>query len=108
MMRAAQIMTRPVITIGPETTIVEAARSMLQHHISALPVVDTEGRLIGIISEGDFIRRAEIGTQRTPNRWLRYLIGPGKSASDFVHEHGRSVGAVMTPNPRVISEQTSL
>ena len=107
-MRAAQIMTRPVITVGPDTSIVEAARTMLQHHISALPVINAEGNLIGIISEGDFMRRAEIGTQRKPGRWLKCLVGPGKSASDFVHEHGRKVWEVMTPNPLVISEQASL
>ena len=63
-MRAHQIMTRPVITVSPETTIVEAANTMLQRHVSGLPVVDAAGKLVGIISEGDFIRRSEIGTQR--------------------------------------------
>jgi CBS domain-containing protein len=63
-MRAHQIMTRPVITVAPETPIVEAATIMLQRHISGLPVVNTAGQLVGIISEGDFIRRSEIGTQR--------------------------------------------
>jgi CBS domain-containing protein len=61
-MRAHQIMTRQVTTVSPDTTIVEAAGTMLQNHISGLPVVDTDGRLVGIVSEGDFIRRAEIGT----------------------------------------------
>src|SRR4051794_12225885 len=107
-MRAAQIMTQPVITVGPDTSIVEAARTMLQHHISALPVTDAESSLIGIISEGDFIRRAEIGTQRKRSRWLKCLVGSGKSASDFVHEHGRKAWEVMTPNPVGISEHTSL
>jgi CBS domain-containing protein len=63
-MRAHQIMTRQVTTVSPDTTIVEAARTMLQNHISGLPVVDANGKLVGIVSEGDFIRRAEIGTQR--------------------------------------------
>jgi CBS domain-containing protein len=107
-MRADQIMTRRVITVGPETSVVEAARTMLRHHISALPVVNTEGELIGIISEGDFIRRAELGTQRKPGRWLKVLFGRGKSAADFVLEHGRKVGEIMSPDPLVISEQTPL
>ena len=62
-MRAHQIMTRKVITVKAETPILEAANLMLQHHISGLPVVDNTGRLIGIVSEGDFMRRSEIGTQ---------------------------------------------
>jgi len=107
-MRAHQIMTRPVITITPETTIVEAANIMLQKHVSGLPVVDATGKLVGIVSEGDFIRRSEIGTQRKRGRWLRFILGPGKSASDFVHEHGRKISEVMTRSPLTISEDTAL
>jgi CBS domain-containing protein len=107
-MRADQIMTPRVITVGPDASIFEAATTMLTHHISGLPVVDAAGHLIGIISEGDFIRRAEIGTQRKPGRWLKLLVGSDKSAADFVHEHGRKVGELMTPDPHTISEQTPL
>ena len=73
-MRAHQIMTRPVITVTPDATILEAANTMLQHHVSGLPVVDAAGKLVGIVSEGDFIRRSEIGTQRKRSRWLRFLL----------------------------------
>ncbi len=107
-MRADQIMTRQVVTVGPETSIVEAANTMLRQHISGLPVVDADGNLVGIISEGDFIRRAEIGTQRNRGRWLRLLVGPGRIASDFVHEQGRRVKEIMTPDPVTITEDTSL
>ena len=107
-MRAHQIMTQQVITVGADTTIVEAVDTMLRHHISGLPVVDAAGKLIGIISEGDFIRRAEIGTQRKRGRWLTYLIGTGRIAADFVHAHGRKVGEIMTPDPLTITEDTPL
>ncbi|WP_420133421.1 CBS domain-containing protein [Rhodopseudomonas sp.] len=107
-MRADQIMTSQVVTIGPEASIVDAANAMLQHHVSGLPVVDPDGRLIGIISEGDFIRRAELGTQRKRSRWLRLLLGPSSCADDFVHEHGRKVGEVMTHHPHTITEDTSV
>lgn len=107
-MRAHHIMTRQVITVGPETSVVEAAETMLRHQISGLPVVDTAGKLIGIISEGDFIRRAEIGTQRTHRRWLRLLVGPCRSASDLLHEQGHKVREVMTPDPVTITEDTSV
>jgi CBS domain-containing protein len=95
-MRAHQIMTRKLITVKADTPILEAAKLMLQRHISGLPVVDDTGRLIGIVSEGDFMRRSEIGTQGPRIRWLDFLMGAGKSALDFVREHGRKVGEIMT------------
>src|SRR6202140_1387272 len=107
-MRAHQIMTPPVITVTPETTIVEAATTMLRRHLSGLPVVDASGKLVGIISEGDFIRRSEIGTQRKRGQFLKFILGPGKAASDFVHEHGRKVSEIMTPEPLTITEDTAL
>src|SRR5215813_8691629 len=107
-MRAHQIMTRSVITVPPETSIVDAANLMLQRHVSGLPVVDAKGDLVGIVSEGDFIRRSEIGTQRRRGRWLNFILGPGAAASDFVQEHGRRVEEVMTKNPFTITEDTAL
>ena len=107
-MRAHQIMTRPVITVTPETTIVEAANIMLQRHVSGLPVTDAAGKLVGIVSEGDFIRRSEIGTQRKRGRWLKFILGPGQAATDFVHEHGCKVAEVMTKEPLTITEDTTL
>jgi CBS domain-containing protein len=107
-MRAHQIMTRSVVTVVPDTSIVDAANLMLQRHVSGLPVVDATGRLVGIVSEGDFIRRSEIGTQRKRGRWLKFILGPGKAASDFVHEHGRRVAEVMTKDPLTITEDTAL
>ena len=107
-MRAHQIMTRPVITVTPETTVVEAANTMLQRHVSGLPVIDPDGKLVGIISEGDFIRRSEIGTQRKRGRFLRFILGPGQAATDFVQEHGRKVAEIMTTTPLTITEDTEL
>ena len=107
-MRAHQIMTRPVITVTPDTPIAEAANTMLQKHVSGLPVVDASGKLVGIISEGDFIRRSEIGTQRKRGRFLKFILGPGKAAADFVHEHGSRVAEIMTPEPLTITEDARL
>jgi CBS domain-containing protein len=101
-------MTRQVLTVGTDTPISEAAATMLKHHVSGLPVVDAAGKLVGIVSEGDFIRRAEIGTQRTRSRWLQLLVGPGKVATEFVHQQGRKVGEVMTRDPQTVSESTPL
>lgn len=107
-MHAHQIMTKDVITVGPHTSIVEAARLMLEHHISGLPVLDKDGKLVGIVSEGDFLRRSEIGTQRRRPRWLRLIIGPGREASEFVRQSGRKVGEIMTRDPVTVSEDTPL
>ena len=101
-------MTKPVVTVNPDATILEAANIMLERHISGLPVVNTTGELVGIVSEGDFMRRSEIGTGRKRSRWLKFVLGPGKSASDFVHEHGRKIAEVMTPSPVTVTEDTPL
>ncbi|MCA1453766.1 CBS domain-containing protein [Bradyrhizobium sp. BRP22] len=106
-MRAHQIMTRPVISVTPETTIVDAANLMLQRHISGLPVV-ANGKLVGVISEGDFLRRGEIGTQRKRSRFLKFLLGPGQEATDFVQAQGRRVAEIMTSDPLTITEGTTL
>ena len=107
-MRAHQIMTRNVITVTPDTTIAEAARIMLDNQISGLPVVDGSGKLVGILSDGDFVRRSEIGTQRRRGPWLRFFVGPGKAATEFVRSSGRRVEEVMTPDPITASEDTTL
>jgi CBS domain-containing protein len=107
-MRTHQIMTRKVITVGIAASIVDAANIMLENHISGLPVVDEAGKLVGIVSQGDFIRRAEIGTQRKRGRWLKVLLGPGTVASDFVHERGRKVGDIMTLDPCTVTEDATL
>lgn len=107
-MRAHHIMTRTVIIVTPETTILEAANIMLRRHLSGLPVIDEAGKLVGIVSEGDFLRRSEIGTQRKRSRWLKLILGPGEDAASFVHEHGRKVSEVMTQDPLTITEDTTL
>jgi len=107
-MRAHQIMTRQVITATVDTSIAEAARTLLNHHISGMPVVDAAGKIVGVVSQGDFMRRAEIGTQRRRSRWLKMLLGPGREAADFVHERGRKVGEVMNPSPITVTEDATL
>ena len=107
-MRAHQIMTRSVVTVTPESSILDAANLMLQRHVNGLPVVDAAGKLVGIVSEGDFIRRCEIGTQRKRGRWLRFILGAGEAATDFVREHGRKISEVMTREPLTVTEDTAL
>jgi CBS-domain-containing membrane protein len=107
-MKAKDVMSRNVVTVSPDATILQAARLMLQNHISGLPVADASGQLLGILSEGDFLRRRETGTQRRRSRWLEFLMGPGKIASEYTHSHGMRVSEVMTENVRTVSEDTDI
>ncbi len=107
-MEACQVMTSPTITISPGASVRQAITTMLDHRVSGLPVVDETGRLAGIVSEGDLLRRAEIGTEKHRPKWLEFLLGPGRSATDYVHSHSRRVADVMTNNPVFVDERTSL
>lgn len=107
-MRAHQIMTKYVTTVTPHTSIEDAANIMLRCHVSGVPVVDDDGALVGIVSESDFLRRSEIGTERKRSPLLRFFAGAGKLATEFVHERGRKVEDVMTRDPITVNEQTPL
>ncbi len=107
-MHVADVMTHPVISVTPDTTIAEAARLMLQHRISGLPVVDPKGAVIGMITEGDMLRRAETGTERRRARWLEFLIAPGRLAQDYASANARKVGEVMTPDVATVAPRDPL
>jgi CBS domain-containing protein len=107
-MQVRDVMTRSVISVKANESILEAARLMLQNRISGLPVVDADGALVGVVTEGDFLRRGEIGTTRQRPKWLEFLVGPGRLASEYVHQSGRKVAEVMTPNPVTVGEDDSL
>jgi len=81
---------------------------MLQNRISGLPVVDASGRLVGMVTEGDFLRRGEIGTERQRPKWLEILLGPGRMADEYVRSSGRKIEDVMTSDPVTVSEEDSL
>jgi CBS domain-containing protein len=107
-MKAKDVMTSPVISIEPETPVLQAVRIMLQRRISGLPVIDKDGRLVGMVTEGDFLRRAETGTERRRPRWLEFLVGPGRLADEYTHSHARKVGEIMTTEPLTVTEETPL
>ncbi len=107
-MNASDVMTVRVVTIEPDATVQAAAKLMLERGISALPVVDKFGRLIGIISEGDLIRRAETGTERSSSWWLNVISGSDQLAYDFVKAHGTKVSDVMTREVVVAKPDTPL
>ena len=107
-MKAKDIMTSPVVSAELDATVIQAAQIMLQKWISGLPVVDKDGRLVGIVTEGDFLRRAETGTERRRPRWLEFLIGPGRLADEYTRSHSRKLEDVMTSDPVIVSEDAPL
>ena len=107
-MKVRDIMSTRVISIAPDANVLEAVRLMLQNHISGLPVIDTSGMLVGVVTEGDFLRRAETGTEHKRPRWLEFLMGPRRLADEYVHTHARKVEDVMTREPITITEDAAL
>jgi CBS domain-containing protein len=107
-MKVRDVMTSPVLSVEPDTPILQAVQIMLQRHISGLPVIDKDGRLAGVVTEGDFLRRTETGTQRRRPRWLEFLVGPGRLADEYARSHGRKVGEIMTTDPTTITEDAPL
>jgi CBS-domain-containing membrane protein len=107
-MKVKDVMTRDVVSIAPDASVLEAVRMMLQHKISGLPVVDAAGNLQGVVTEGDFLRRVETGTERKRSRWVEFLLGPGRLATDYVQTSGRKVHEVMTPDVHTVTEDDPL
>jgi CBS domain-containing protein len=107
-MIVADVMTRNCITIAPESTVEEAVNLMLSRGISGLCVVNKEGELAGMITEGDLLRRDEIGTQRHRPWWLRLLASPARQAADFTRANGRHVRDVMTEDVISIGQDAQL
>jgi len=106
--KAADIMVRDVITIGPDESVTHAARLMSRNDISALPVVDGEGGLVGIISEADLLRREEIDTADQRPWWLESVTPAATLASEFVKAHGKRVADLMSENVVSVGEDASL
>lgn len=107
-MHAADIMTRTVITATPKTEVREIVDLMMQNRISAVPVVDDAGRVIGMVSEGDLMRRVENDTDRRDSWWLSALFSARNDVDAYVKSRGRRAEDIMTRNPITISEDTPL
>lgn len=107
-MLVRDIMTRDVVTVRSSTSISEIAHILLERKISAVPVVDVGGRIIGVVSEGDLLRRVEVGTEPHA-RWWDYLVGGAdRLASDYIKSHGRRAADVMTREVYTIVEDAPL
>ena len=111
-MRAMDVMTTNVITVVPDTSVQALATLLSERGISGVPVVDKDGRVVGIVSEGDLLHRAETGTerrtQRRRSRWLDTFAADQEAARDYVKAHGRSVQEIMTREVISVSDTTEL
>jgi CBS domain-containing protein len=105
-MLAKDAMTSDVVTARPDTTVTELARRLLNRRISALPVTDTEGCIVGIVSEGDLLRRRELGTEQRHSWWLEVFGDPDALARDYAKAHGLTAADIMT-NPVMCVEETA-
>jgi CBS domain-containing protein len=105
-MLAKDVMTKQVVTVPPDASVPEIARLLLDRHISAVPVVDADDRVLGIVSEGDLIRRPEVAGPRRRSWWLALLSGGGGDAAEYVKTHGGQASDVMTRPAVTVTEDT--
>jgi CBS domain-containing protein len=107
-MRAGDIMVSPVVTLYPSLSVRNAAKTFLERHISGAPVVDDDGTMVGIVSEGDLLHRVETDTERNRSSWLRLLTADEALAAEYVKARARTVADVMTRNVISVTTDTPL
>lgn len=105
---AGELMTREVVTVSPDSSLVEAVQLMARHRISGLPVVDATGTIVGMLTEGDLLRWRE-GQSEKQARWLEMLAEGAHLAPDFlegIQSQQLKVQAAMSPGVTTLSEDT--
>src|SRR6516162_9847074 len=107
-MRARDVMYRAVVTTTPETTVEEFARLMINLRISGVPVMDRGGLLVGIVTEGDLLRRVEIGTERRRPRWSEPFSSNSRLAAEYIKSHAKRVADIMTREVFSVEELATL
>ena len=107
-MKTFEIMVAKVVMIDPNASVRDVANFLLNNHISAFPVVSEDGNLLRIVSEGDLMRRVEIGTERHRSWWLEMLSSDEARAAEFVKANARKVGDVMTRNAITANPETQI
>jgi CBS domain-containing protein len=107
-MMARDVMVSPVVTVKASASVKEVAKLLLERHISAVPVVDDQGKVIGIVSEGDLLHRAEAGTEQRRSWWLLGLTGEITLLEEYVKAHALKVVDVMTTKVISAAPETPL
>jgi len=107
-MKARDVMVSQVITVKPNSTVREVAKTLVDRRISAVPVVDDAGKLVGIISESDLMHRAEVGTERRFRWWPRLVRGDTSLLFGYIKAHARRAADIMTQNVFTATPETPL
>jgi len=107
-MRAIDVMVRDVVAVRPDTDVADAIKLLAEHDVSALPVLNKDGNLVGVLSEADLIHRAEIGTEKHRPWWLEAVTGASTLAKEFAKSHGKKVREVMSDGVISVTEETPL
>jgi CBS domain-containing protein len=107
-MNVAALMSTNIVSVLPSTTLADAVRIMLANHVSGLPVLESDGTLVGMITEGDLLRRTELESEDKQPSWLKVFLMLSTVAADYVATHGRRVSEVMTTHPIYVSPATDL
>ena len=107
-MRARDVMVRAVVTTTPKTTVKELARLMINRRISGVPVIDRNARLVGIVTEGDLLRRAETGTEHKRTPWRELFVPNSRLAAEYIKSHAKQVAEIMTRDVISVEEMAAL
>ncbi len=107
-MKARDVMVSPVITVGENETVRDLAKLLIAKHISAAPVIDSNGKVVGIVTEADLLHRAETGTERPVSWWLSLISGDRALASEYVKSHAVKIKDIMTREVKTADPDTAL
>ena len=107
-MKASDIMTKSIVTVSPDATLLEMLGLMIQKQISGMPVVSDDGELVGMVTEGDCLRRAEIGTEKKHSSLADFFSSTTELADRYIRSHARKVSEIMTMNPITATKNTPL
>jgi CBS domain-containing protein len=107
-MRVKDVMAKNVVSVSPQTSVADALDTMTRSHLSGLPVIDESGALVGIVSEADFMRRSELGTEKPGLNWLGSIFLPGRAAEIYARAHARRVEEIMSTDVATVDDTASL
>jgi CBS domain-containing protein len=107
-MRVKDVMTKNVVSVSPQASVAEALDTMTRSRLSGLPVIDDAGALVGVVSEGDFLRRSELETEKPGSHWLASFFTPGRAATIYARTHARRVAEIMSTDVATIEETAGL
>lgn len=107
-MKASEVMSKDVVTVSPQTTVRDIAAAMAEYRISGVPVVDANGKLVGILSETDLLHRAETGTEKRRKWWLKAFVDTDQLAREYAASHARRASEIMSANVVTIDADADL